>query len=222
MLPRRLVHMSAPHSSLEIEIVFDVDADTPLPALASLPGVAAVSVPEARALDAVYLDTPRLELAARRSALRRRTGGHDAGWHLKVTEREGRREHGWPLDEGSGEPALVRVPAEVVEGVAALAGLDGSPSFEPIARVRNDREAYALTDAEGALIAEFTDDRVQALDLRRGAETSWREWEFELGPAGPASAAEREALFDAVRAAVAAVGGRAPSSGSKLQRALGG
>ena len=35
-------------------------------------------------LDAVYFDTPGRDLAAHKVTLRRRTGGPDAGWHLKL------------------------------------------------------------------------------------------------------------------------------------------
>ena len=52
-------------------------------------------------------------------------------------------------------------------------------------------------------------------------ERSWREWEFELGPAAPEDTAAREAIFAAVEDAVHAVGGREAASASKLARALG-
>ena len=52
-------------------------------------------------------------------------------------------------------------------------------------------------------------------------ERSWREWEFELGPAAPADADARDALFAAIAEAVTAAGGRAAASASKLARTLG-
>ena len=87
--------------------------------------------------------------------------------------------------------------------------------------MRNDRTAYALTDADGSVVAEFVDDRVRARDERSGTETEWREWEVELGPAAPADNAGRAAFFAAVDAAVTAAGGRPAASESKLGRALG-
>ena len=42
--------------------------------------------PPVQALDAVYFDTPGKDLARNRITLRRRTGGPDAGWHLKLPE----------------------------------------------------------------------------------------------------------------------------------------
>lgn len=212
--------MTAPTHSLEIEIKFDVDADTPLPDWSDLPGVRTVGAPELRPLDAVYLDTVDLVLARAAVALRRRTGGPDAGWHVKTTVPEGRNEYHWPLDDGSGEPDEVRVPTEVAASVSAWV-LDAE-AIIPIARMRSRRIAYAMTNADGALVAEFTDDVVDAADLLRGTAATWREWEFELGPAGPAHAEGRAELFAAVGAAVAAVGGRPAAAGSKLQRVIAG
>jgi inorganic triphosphatase YgiF len=76
--------MSVPDSSLEIERKYAVGADFMLPDLSMVPGVAAVTGPDTYHLTAVYQDTPGLDLAAARITLRRRTGGTDAGWHLKL------------------------------------------------------------------------------------------------------------------------------------------
>lgn len=208
--------------SLEIERKYDVDAETALPDWAALPGVARVGDPEERALDARYLDTADAALARAATALRRRTGGPDEGWHIKQATPEGKLETHWPLDEVAGDEmagdeAEPVVPAEVV---AALAGV-AEPPFGLIARIRNARVAYALQDAAGDLVAEFVDDHVTATDVRRGVESTWREWELELGPAAPTDAAGRAALFAAADALVAAAGGRPAASASKLGRALG-
>lgn len=204
-----------PEHALEIERTYDVDAGTPLPDWARLPGVAAVGAPEPRELDAHYLDTADGALGRARVALRRRSGGPDEGWHIKRVAPEGKAESRWPLDAG-GSDAIV-VPAAIEDVLAPVA----SPPFAPLARIRNARTAYALLDAEGNLLAEFVDDRVTAIDVRRGVETSWREWELELGPAAPTDAAARDALFAAADELVRAVGGEVSGSGSKLERALG-
>jgi len=230
--------VSAPAHSLEIERKYDVDEATPLPDWAALPGVAEIGAPEPRSLDARYLDTADAALARALTALRRRTGGPDEGWHVKRSTPEGKLETHWPLEThgplgdaadatDANEPV---VPAAIVAALAPIA----TPPFAVIARIRNERTAYALRDAAGGVIAEFVDDRVTATDLRRGAavaggngaaaqgaETSWREWELELGPAAPTSAAARAALFAAADALVIAAGGRVAASGSKLARALG-
>ncbi|RKS89325.1 CYTH domain-containing protein [Microbacterium sp. AG790] len=209
-----------PQRALEIELTFDVHGDTPLPDLSGLPGVAVVDGPAHRDLDARYLDVPGFALGRAGYAVRRRTGGPDEGWHIKgpKTADGGRVETHWPLDEApaSAPAGEVTVPDAVATAVAEIA----AGELAPIARIVNDRHAYALRDEVGALVAEFVDDHVVATDEVRGVQTTWREWEFELGPAAPADGA-RTALFDAVTAAVAAVGGRPAASDSKLARTLG-
>ena len=76
----------------EIELTFETGPGFALPDLTDVPGVAAVAVPEERLLEATYYDTADLRLAARRLTLRRRTGGHDAGWHLKRPRADGYRD----------------------------------------------------------------------------------------------------------------------------------
>src|SRR5205085_7888280 len=68
---------------LEVERKFDVPAAFVLPDLGAVPGVAAVDPPEERSLEAVYHDTVDLRLLRVPVTLRRRTGGPDAGWHVK-------------------------------------------------------------------------------------------------------------------------------------------
>lgn len=204
--------MTVPHTSIEIERKYDADPGTPLPDLSMLPGVASMGTVEVRELDARYLDTADNALARARVALRRRTGGPDAGWHIKVTVPEGKQELHWPLGDLPGD----EVPAPVLAAAARWA----EPPFAPIARIRNERRAVALRDAAGLLVAEFVDDRVEAEAVRSGRVTAWREWELELGPAGPTDPAGIAALFAAADALVFAAGGRIATSGSKLARAL--
>ncbi|MCR2785908.1 MULTISPECIES: CYTH domain-containing protein [unclassified Microbacterium] len=207
-----------PTRSLEVERTYDVDESTPLPDWTSLPGVATIGDAERRDLDARYLDTAERQLALGGVAVRRRTGGPDAGWHIKISSPEGKHEWAWPLDAEPDADAIdVTVPAAVVDALAAWA----HPPFTALARIRNARVAYALRDAAGAVVAEFVDDRVTARDERAGTEASWREWELELGPAAPTDPTERAALFAAADALVAAMGGRPAASASKLARALG-
>lgn len=206
--------MSEPSRSLEVERKYDVDPEGPLPDWAGLPGVARVGEAEVRELDARYFDTVDGALARSRVAVRRREGGPDAGWHVKISADDGKHEWGWPLDENADAPV---VPDAVAQAVARWA----TPPFSALARIRNTRTAYALLDADGALVAEFVDDRVTARDDRRGTETGWREWEVELGPAAPATDDARETFFAAVERAVTAAGGRPAASDSKLARALG-
>lgn len=201
----------APHSTFEIERKYDADTGTALPDWSAVPGVTGVSAGELRELDARYLDTADAALARNGVALRRRTGGTDAGWHIKGPRQgDGRLELGWPLDDDG------RMP----DAVAAVVSQWTSDELLPIARIENSRTAYLLR-GEGGVLAEFVDDRVRATDVRTGTRREWREWEMELGPAAPTDDDGRETFFAAVEQAVLAAGGRPPSSGSKLARALG-
>ena len=124
--------MSTPGSFLEIERKYAVGAGFVLPDLSAVPGVAAVTGPDTYHLTAVYLDTPGLDLAAAHITLRRRTGGTDAGWHLKLPAgAETRREVHAPLGPG-GEP----VPGELAGLVAEWT--QGQP-LRPIARLQTTR-----------------------------------------------------------------------------------
>src|ERR1700738_4467323 len=76
----------APATSLylEVERKFDVGESTSSPSFAGMADILRVERPPTQTLDAVYFDTPARDLASRRITLRRRTGGVDAGWHLKL------------------------------------------------------------------------------------------------------------------------------------------
>lgn len=202
---------SEPQRTFEVERKYDADADTPLPDWSAVPGIIRVSAGEPRELDARYFDTVDAALARAGVALRRRTGGPDAGWHIKGPRQgDGRLELGWPLD----------VDDQMPDAVAAAVAQWTTAELQPLARIENSRVAFHLSNAQG-VVAEFVDDHVRATDLRAGRQRSWREWEMELGPAAPADDAGRDAFFTAVEQAVRASGGRPPSSGSKLARALG-
>lgn len=201
-----------PTRSIEIERTYDADDETALPDWSSLPGVASIGAGERRELDARYFDTPRLDLARAKVAIRRRTGGHDAGWHVKSSAPEGRHEWGWPIVDEE-----LTVPDAVADAVATWA----VGPFVQIARIRNNRTAYLLRDTDGGVVAEMVDDRVRASETATGAERTWREWELELGPAAPADPDWRARFFGTADALVAAAGGAVSASDSKLGRALG-
>lgn len=203
---------------VEIERKYDVDAAARVPSLIGAGRVANADEADAFDLDATYYDTAELGLASRRIAVRRRIGGHDAGWHIKWPPlAEGRREQQFELGDDEGVPDDVR--AELVEIV-------GDVPLIPIARIRNHRIATVLRDAAGEALVELADDHVVATDLREGpsngTERRWQEWEVELlagGSVGEAS--DRAALLDAIEARLIAAGAQPPSAASKLARALG-
>ncbi|WP_017592978.1 CYTH and CHAD domain-containing protein [Nocardiopsis potens] len=191
---------------LEVESTFDAGADFTLPDLADLaPGGV-----EARRhrLAATYFDTAGLRLAARGITLRRRLGGDDAGWHLKIPWGRGaKREFTAP----PGTHAR-RVPARLSRLAASASR--GAP-LRPVARITTRRTEYALRAADGTALALVADDRVTGEALAEPAERrEWREVEVELGT-GDRRLAERAA--DRLLRA-----GAAPSAtGSKLLTLLG-
>lgn len=195
----------------EIETKYEVDAAAVVPELRAVRGVEAVRTDELFHLSAVYFDTAALDLARRRITLRRRTGGKDDGWHLKLPEADGARtEVAVALAESSGPD---QVPGELTE--ALLVHLRGRP-LSPIAIIDNDRATTYLHGDGGELLGEFVDDRVHSISLLpEGREQTWREWEFEI----PDTAAGRStaARVDKV---LRAAGARTPDRASKLARAI--
>jgi CHAD domain-containing protein len=169
----------------EVETELKYEAGGAPPALRDLPGVSEVEGPGTERLSAVYFDTADLRLARHGATLRRRTGGGDAGWHLKVpVGGDSRVELRLPLDEG---PATNAPPAELAE---LTFGMARGVSIRPIALVKTKREVWRLLDDAGQLVAEVADDRVTArrLDDESSTVDKWRELEVELADpsAGPA------------------------------------
>ncbi|WP_120309111.1 CYTH domain-containing protein, partial [Mycolicibacterium celeriflavum] len=94
---------------LEVERKFDVVDSTVAPSFDGLSSVVRVERAPAHRLEAVYFDTPDHALAARRITLRHRTGGADAGWHLKLPAGpDARTEVREPLSEDDEAPATLR------------------------------------------------------------------------------------------------------------------
>jgi CHAD domain-containing protein len=199
---------------LEIETKYEVAADTVIPDLAGLAGVNHTSTDPTFHLTAVYYDTEALDLSGHRITLRRRTGGKDDGWHLKLPESDGavgggRREITVGLDEAPGDG----VPAALTDRVLAIVR---GRALSPIAIINNDRATTYLHGADDELLGEFVDDHVRSVSLLAdGREQAWREWEFEIPDTDAARSAAR-----AVDAAVRAAGAVAPDRASKLARAI--
>lgn len=193
--------------ALEVESKFEVAADVPVPAPEAFAPLVA-DAPVEHELSATYYDTPDLTLTRHKVTLRRRTGGSDEGWHLKLPGRVGRTELQAPLGD--------EIPDELI---AAVAGLVRRRELTPIARIDNRRQVILLRDTEGTAVVEFCDDRVSTDSFVPGGSASgWREWEAEL--VDPQLPHASEALT-AVSATCIAAGAAASSSSSKLARAVG-
>lgn len=173
-----------------------------VPDLTGTAAVAAVSDRGTVELDAVYYDTPDHRLAADGITLRRRTGGADAGWHLKLPVSPGVR------DEIGAEPGDT-VPERLT---ALLRSRVRGAALEPRVRLLSSRKVGHLLDADGALLAELSTDTVLA--ERDGATAAWTEVEVELADGTDPG------LLDAVEKVFRKAGLRVSDSPSKLARAL--
>jgi len=195
---------------MEIERKYDVSPDHALPALHEVPGVTSTASDE-QWLEAMYYDTPELTLTSARNTLRRRTGGDDAGWHLKRPDRDGEREEvRVPLGRAT------RTVPKVLRGQVRAIVRDRS--LAPVAQLSTHRRVHRLLDDDGAVLAEFRDDAVtaQALggpDANDPAPMAWREWDVEL-------ATGDRALLKTLEERITGAGGVPATGSSKLARAL--
>ncbi len=203
-------------SELEVERKYDVEPGADLPRLDDVAGVVRVDRPVVGRLEATYFDTRDLTLAGAGITVRRRVGGDDQGWHLKVpgAAEDERVEMHLPLAR-----AIRTVPKEFRTLLEGVAGLDDD-NLQAVARLRTMRTVRVLRDDEGRPLAEVCDDEVEARAFpvlktgdRPRPETSWREWEVELVD-GDAD------LLDAVEQELVEAGARPSRHSSKLRRAL--
>ncbi len=179
--------------------------------MAGVAGVAAVARQDEQILDAVYYDTADLRLIRAGLTLRRRTGGGDAGWHLKLPAGAGARDEiRLPLTTPTGD-AEGAVPAELLGLVRARTR---GAAVAPVVRVRTSRRAFRLLDSEGRTLAEIAADHVLAEPAGGAAAASWDEVEAEL-VAGDAD------LLNAIDSRLRAAGLRTAATATKLERALG-
>ncbi len=200
-----------PGDHLEIETKFDVLPSFVVPELLGTEGVASVDDPVEHRLEAQYFDTPDLRLAAARITLRRRTGGADDGWHVKLpTSGDARRELHRPLGRATRRP-----PRAVVAPVAGV--LRGAVPV-PVVQLHTRRVLTVLRDAAGRPLAEVADDSVSATRPAGPDGTAevrgWREVEVELVEGGPD-------LLALVGDRLVAAGAERTGRASKLARALG-
>jgi CHAD domain-containing protein len=195
--------------SVEIERKYAVPDGVALPSLERVSGIVSVDRRPGVHLDAVYLDTEDRALLAAGIVVRRRHGGHDEGWHVKLRGTTGRVELHAPIDPADPEA----VPAEFA---AALRSRVRDRPLRPIALIRTERRAVVVQDADGGGI-EVVDDLVTATDVAAGVLRSWREWEAEQAEDTSAC----RALLERVDAALRGAGATDSASPAKIAQALG-
>lgn len=202
---------------VELEQKFDAPDSGVTPSFDGIAVVSRVDRPPTEHLDAVYFDTVNHDLAVNWMTLRRRTGGHDEGWHLKLPAGAARTEIRAPLgaaaDSGHVPVALLDVVRAIVRDRALV----------PVARITTARTLTVLYGKDGTALAEFADDTVTACRLNPAdgsaeTEQQWREWELELVDAGIEDA---ERVLERLANRVHDAGGEPAGHGSKLAKVLG-
>lgn len=201
---------AAGHTTVrEVEIKLAVHGLYRLPDLVSQDiGIARAKRQVTRNLVAVYYDTEDLRLFRWGATLRRREGGADAGWHLKLpvagATKHVRDELQLPLS--AGEPG--EIPQELTDIVIPFSR---GARLRQVAELHTERTPYLLYDSEGQALAELVDDSVSILNEGAVVER-FRELEVEaLIPDAPL-----EQIVEPLRAA-----GATAAKGNKVSHALG-
>lgn len=157
-------------------------------------------------LRATYFDTADLRLLRANITLRRRVGGQDEGWHLKlpVGVPGERMELRLPLSAGAA------VPPELTKLLTAY--LRGA-SLRPVLTLDTDRLATRISAEGGDALVEVAEDRVVAERLGDHQVRAWREVEVEqLGDAGK--------FAHKLEGMLTGAGARPAATASKAARAL--
>lgn len=200
-------HLGMTSISLETELKYEAPDDAVLPKLDEIPAVSATRRAGEDRLEAQYYDTQDWRLIKAGITLRRRTGGHDEGWHLKMPAGpHSRREIQVPLGDAGGP-----VPRQLAELVRAYTR--GEP-VEQVAVISTRRERLILLDNAGESLAELALDDVRALRTGAGTKSRWREVEFEL------TGGDRK-LLDAADELLRRSGLRRAANSAKLERVVG-
>jgi CHAD domain-containing protein len=195
-------------TTTETEIKYDAPPGAVLPEFDQLPEVSATHQADEENLEAQYFDTADLRLIRAGITLRRRVGGHDQGWHLKMPAGTNtRREFHLPLGESD-----LDVPDELAERVRVYTRTE---PIRPAAVITTVRQRLMLLGDQGQPLAELAMDEVRS--RRAGDEPApdyWREVELEL-TGGDAS------LLAAADKLLRRSGLRHSANSAKFERAVG-
>lgn len=193
-------------STTETERKYEAPSNASLPDLTGITGVA--TGPEEFDLEATYFDTDDYRLARAGVTLRRRVGGSDEGWHLKLPAGDdSRQELRAPLGRA------VKKPPKDLSSLVRAHTRGGN--LAPVAQIHTNRRRWQLTNGKGEMLAEVVDDVVTAQTMGSSTTTtSWREIEVELGTG------DRD-LLDTVEQHLSDAGIHPSSSKSKLSQVIG-
>jgi CHAD domain-containing protein len=210
----------------EVERKYDVAGGTAvldaMETMTGTAGVAAVSLQGEQLLGAVYYDTADLRLIGVGITLRRRTGGQDAGWHLKLPAGVGTRDEirlplTGPAGAAGGRAAMPMASADDAvpgEFAALVRAYTRGVALTPVVHIQTSRRVLRLLDGASQTLAEIAADHVLAEPAGGSAVTSWDEIEAGLVTGGPA-------LLTAIDLQLRRAGAR-PAATTALQRALAG
>lgn len=212
-----------PSRHIELERKFAVPDGGQSPSFDGLSAVARTEQLPTQFLEAVYFDTERHDLAANRITLRRRSGGSDAGWHLKLPSARGADPASSP---GSSPEARTEIrapleqdlPDELLDSVLAIVR---DRPLRPVARISTARDVTMLYGPDATPLAEFCDDHVSACRVGSDGDEDpqhWREWELELVDAGIQHATH---LLDRLTNRLHDAGAEPAGHVSKLAKVLG-
>lgn len=168
-----MIDRMQPIHELEVEDKFDVNSTARIPDLRLIYEVARRCEIAPLDLEAVYFDTSDRALGNAGIALRRRSGGRDDGWHIKVATTMGVIELRTPLGDEYTPPSPIVETLEIVTSGESLA---------PIASLKTLRIPTSLYAHNDSHLAEIVDDHVEGmrLDGIDSGRIIWREWEVEF------------------------------------------
>lgn len=190
---------------LEREDKYDVPEDFVLPDLTEQIPRGEVTV-RTYQLEATYYDTDEDHLGGQGITLRKRRGGHGAGWHLKLPADAGR----WEITVDS------RATSPPAELTSLLLGVRRGRRLVRKAQLSTTRNSITVTDGDGRMLAEVADDQVHAVRLDdHTTPTEWREIEVELAPDAD------DAVLTRIGELLRKAGAKPAASGSKFARAMG-
>jgi CHAD domain-containing protein len=184
----------------EREVKLDCPAGFALPDLSLL---GTVHAEDPLSLNATYYDTAELRLARWGVTLRRRTGGVDDGWTLKLPDEGARTEVTLQLSAGTTPPAELKA--------LATAFTRGAP-LRKVVTLLTRRSPVRVLGLGGVPLAEVVVDQVTGSSPIRGP-SAW--WELEVEALAP------EVSLEPFTAVLLAAGAHDRAQTSKAIRALG-
>lgn len=171
-----------PAYARELEAKFRVNSLFEIPNLERAASVvASVDPPRQATMTAIYYDTPDLRLAREGVTLRRRAGGSDPGWHLKLPV------DGATVPDGTGVRDEIQLPdaPELPDELRSLVTVwVRSAQLTTVATLVSERVTFVFRDSDGEKLAELVDDTVTVHDTNQ-VQARFRELEVEDLGGGP-------------------------------------